>query len=390
MMRYLTVITISLFIISSCNAPETDHKNWEVYLGDHASSQYVDINQIDVSNAADLKVAWTYDGNQGHPNHWSQIQCNPLIIDGYLYATTATRKLIALDAATGELKWTFNPYDGSDINYGLGVNRGLMYYRGGPNKDRLFYSTGQYIYSLDLFTGQLISSFGIEGRIDLTDGLTDDESKYVYANTPGVIFKDKLIIGGRVSEGPTAAPGHIRAFNVITGEEEWIFHTIPKPEEYGYKSWPTDAYLNIGGANVWTGMALDEELGIVYCPTGSASYDFYGGNRIGDNLFANSLLALDANTGERIWHFQFVHHDIWDKDLPASPNLIEIEQDGKLIKAVAQITKTGEVYVFDRLTGEALFDIEEIEVPASTLEGELASLTQPVSSGLPPFRSGCS
>lgn len=379
--KYYMIVFVFGFLSCQQTAENTG-KNWDVYLGGNASSQYSALDQINTTNVKELKVAWTYDGGEAHPENRSQIQCNPIVVDGMVYATTATLKLVALDGATGKKLWQFDPYDG-EFEYGAGVNRGLVLHQG--NEPTLFYSAGKYIYALNPTDGTIQESFGQDGKINLQKGLGSDEELSVSGNTPGIIYKNLLIMGGRVSESTQAAPGHIRAFDVKTGEQRWIFHTIPKPGEYGYETWPEDAYQRIGGANVWAGMALDEERGIVYCPTGSAAYDFYGGDRHGDNLFANCLLALDANTGERLWHFQTIHHDMWDKDLPAPPNLITVNKDGKDIPAVAQITKNGFLFVFNRVTGEPVYPIEEITVPEARLIGEKASLTQPIPSGFPTF-----
>ncbi len=373
-----------LLILMACQAnPTNEDNNWSVYLGDHASSQFSPLADINASNVTQLKPAWTYNGDEAHPQNRSQIQCNPLVIDGVVYATTATLKLIALDGSSGELIWTFDPYDGEFSQFGMGVNRGLMWHSG--REHTLFYSAGKYVYAVNPSDGKMRKTFGIEGKINLQEGLSGDSELSVFGNTPGVIYKDLIIMGGRVSESTKAAPGHIRAFDVSTGEQRWIFHTIPKPGEHGYDTWPENAYKEIGGANVWAGFALDEEHGIVYCPTGSAAYDFYGGDRHGENLFANCLLALDANTGNRIWHFQTIHHDMWDKDLPAPPNLLTLNKAGKEIPAVAQITKNGLLFVFNRLTGEPIYPIKEMPVPAARLKGEKAWPTQPVPTGFPIF-----
>ena len=249
----------------------------------------------------------------------------------------------------------------------MGVNRGLVYWTNG-DQSRLLFTAGSFLYALDPVAGKRITAFGENGTVDLRNGLGRDASdRFVISTTPGIVYKDLLILGTRVDEGSGAAPGHIRAYNVITGEQEWIFHTIPQPGEFGYDTWPEEAYLYAGGANAWAGMSLDEERGLVFIPTGSASYDFYGADRHGENLFANCILALNANTGERIWHFQTVHHDLWDRDIPAPPNLVTIKIGGRKTDAVAQITKTGYVFVLDRESGEPLFLIEEELVPASRM-----------------------
>ena len=271
----------------------------------------------------------------------------------------------------------FDPFDNTYKNFGMGVNRGLVYYQE-ANKRRIFFSVSQFLYSVDAMTGELDESFGDKGRIDLKKGLGRNiENLFFTSNTPGVIYKDLLIIGQRVSESIGAAPGHIRAYNVHSGEMVWMFKTVPHPGEKGYETWPEDAYKRIGGANAWAGFSLDEKRGIVYCPTGSAAFDFYGGDRHGANLFANCILAINALTGEYVWHFQTVHHDVWDKDLPAPPNLITIEHKGKKRDVVAQITKNALLYVLDRDTGEPLYPVEEVKVPPTGSEwgGNMANST---------------
>jgi len=360
--------------------------NWPVYLGDYKSSQFVEATEINAQNVPNLEVAWTFNGGAADPNNRSQIQCNPLVVDGVLYGSTASLKFFALNAATGELIWSYNPFDSEFSNYGMGVNRGLIYWES-PDKQqkRLYFSAGPHLHCIDAIDGKPVSSFGDGGRISLKTGLDRDvEDRFVLSNTPGVIFEDKLILGTRVDETSGAAPGHIRAFNIHTGEREWIFHTIPHPGEYGHDTWPEDAWQEIGGANAWTGMAVDHERGLVFAPTGSASYDFYGADRHGENLFANSVLALNARTGERVWHFQTIHHDIWDRDLPSPPNLATITVNEEQRDVVIQVTKMGFIYVLDRDTGEPVFPVEEESVPPSDMPGEQSWETQPVPAVMPP------
>jgi quinoprotein glucose dehydrogenase len=251
----------------------------------------------------------------------------------------------------------------------------------GQNENRILFTAGPNLWALDAKTGMPILSFGQSGKVDLHEGLPKiAQDKFIISNTPGTIYKNLIIMPVRLSEGADAAPGDLRAFDVMTGKIAWTFHTIPYPGEFGYSTWPKDAYKNeyVGAANNWAGMAVDEQRGIVFVPTGSAGYDFWGGNRKGQNLFANCLLALDANTGKRLWHFQTTHHDIWDRDLPAPPNLITVIKNGKRIDAVAQITKQGYVFVFDRVSGKPLFPIIEKKVPKSEFSAESAWPTQPV------------
>ena len=373
----------SALAFGSLAAESTD---WPFYLGDRGNSHYSPLKQINARNVNRLKVAWTYQSGGARPDGRSQIQCNPLIIDGVLYGTSPELILLALDAAAGTERWRFNPLRGGGDHQALGVNRGVVYWSDGEDR-RILYTAGQYLHAVNASDGKLISSFGDGGRVDLKQGLGREAARlYVIATTPGIVFRDLLILGSRVSEGPgPSAPGHIRAYDIRSGKLAWIFHTIPHPGEPGHETWPADAWKFIGGANCWAGMAVDEKRGIVFVPTGSAAFDFWGGNRIGQNLFANCLLALDAATGKHLWHYQFVHHDIWDRDPPAPPNLLRVQRNGKQIDAVAQVTKSGHVFVFNRETGEPLFPIEERIVPMSDLQGESTWPTQPVPLKPAPF-----
>lgn len=385
-----SIFLIFLFFLS-CGENEKEsslkehYTTWQHYLGDPGRSHYSTLNQIDTINVNKLKLAWTYKSGGTEAGRTTQIQTNPLIVDDVLYGVNAAIELFALNAGTGEEIWKFNAPLG-DVS-GLGVNRGLSFWKSDSNeKSRIFFSSGPKMYAVNNETGKVIRSFGENGSIDLRDGLGRAPEKLsVVANTPGAIYKNLLVMGTRVGEGPGSSPGHIRAYNVITGEIEWTFHTIPQPDEFGYDTWPKEAYKTVGGSNSWAGIAMDEKNGIAYIPTGSAAFDWYGGDREGENLFANSLLALDAETGERIWHFQMVHHDMWDRDLPAPPNLFEMNRNGENIPAVAQVTKSGHVFTFNRLTGEPLFPIEEKEYPASKLDGEKAYKTQPLPLKPAPF-----
>ncbi|MFC4221298.1 PQQ-binding-like beta-propeller repeat protein [Flagellimonas marina] len=357
--------------------------------------RYSDQEEINLSNVHNLKVAWRYSSEDKDADNRSQNQCNPIVVDGILYGSSPKLKLLALDASTGESKWIFDPSNedtefANDPMSFYKVNRGVVYWedKEGKNK-RVFYNVGAKVYGIDVGTGKPIREFGKNGYIDLSIDLDRDPNGYnpFVANTsPGIIFQNLLILGSRVAESADAAPGHIRAFDVMTGERRWIFHTIPHPGEKGYESWPDkDAYKKLGGANSWAGMSLDEKRGIVYVPLGSISGDFYGGYRKGSNLYANSLVALDALTGNYKWHYQTVHHDLWDRDLAANPNLVTLQKDGKEIEAVAQITKHGFVFLFDRETGEPIFPIEERSVPQDGLPGEHLWPTQPIPTLPEPF-----
>lgn len=384
-MKLNMYLLLLVFIIAACSTkPDTRYNSWRIKGGTSDGIQYSSLDQINKSNADQLSVAWTYNtADADTSNNRTQLQCNPIIVDGVLYATSATLRAFALDAATGKEIWKFEP-EGKNTP-GMGVNRGVTYWEDGNDK-RILYSFGEHLYALDARTGKKIESFGTSGRVSLKDGLGERATNLmVLSNTPGVIFKDLVIMGSRVHEGPIAAPGYIRAFNVKNGKLEWVFNTIPKPGEPGYETWPPDAWEKIGGANSWSGMSVDHERGLVFAGTGSASFDFYGGNRKGQNLFANCVLALDATTGKRKWHYQTVHHDVWDRDLPASPVLVTINQEGKEIDAVAQVTKSGYVFVFHRETGEPVFPIEEIAVPSSDLEGEETWPSQPIPTKPAPF-----
>jgi quinoprotein glucose dehydrogenase len=377
-----TLFGIALATSLSLKAADS---NWSVFLGDKSSSQYSELNQITPQNVGKLKIAWVFNSGGAGADNRTQIQCNPLIVDGVLYGTNPKLELFALNAATGKELWRFNPFGGSEGKSSLGVNRGLVFWKKGKDR-RILMGAGNFLHAINAGTGKPIISFGDNGRVNLLKGLGRDvDDLYYLSNTPGVVYDDLIIMGGRLNEGLPAPPGHIRAYNVVTGEQVWRFNTIPHPGEYGYESWPKDGYLKSGGANVWTGMAVDEERGLVYCPTGSASADFYGGDRLGQNLFANTLLCLDARTGKRVWHFQFVHHDMWDRDLPTPPNLLTVKRDGKEIPAISQSTKSGHVFVFNRETGEPLFPIEERPYPSSDLVGEQAWATQPLPTKPEPF-----
>jgi len=361
-------------------------RDWPVYLGDKASSHYSPLKQINRRNVARLEPAWTYRSGDGRADNRSQMQCSPIIIDGVLYGTSPQLKLLAIDAATGAERWQFDPFAGAKEKGGAGVNRGVVFWEAGADR-RILYTVGPQLHAVNADTGKAIPAFGANGTVDLREGLgRDPQKQFIAASTPGVIFRDLLILGSRVSEGPgPSSPGYIRAYEVRTGRIAWTFHTIPHPGEPGYETWPPDAWKTSGGANCWTGMAVDEKRGMVFIPTGSAAFDFWGGDRIGANLYANCLLALDAATGRRIWHYQLVHHDLWDRDLPAPPNLLTVRRGGKKIDAVAQVTKSGHVFVFNRDTGEPLFPVQERPVPPSRLQGESAWPTQPLPLAPEPF-----
>jgi quinoprotein glucose dehydrogenase len=363
-MRVLLLLAAGLL-----HAQSTD---W-IYGGNPNGSRYSPLKQINRQNVAKLREVWRHDVTIARG---SGLQTQPLVIRGVLYGNTPGGAVFALDGATGKQLWSWQP----DVSGRYSV-RGYTFWSDGKD-ERLFAGVGRYIYALNAKTGKPIDGF----RIDLHQDLVrDPEKQSVALTTPGVIYKDLLIVGGRESEGLPASYGDVRAYDVRSGKLRWAFHTIPRPGEFGYDTWPKDAWTYTGAANNWSGMVVDEKRGIVYVPTGSAASDFYGANRAGDNLFANCLLALDAASGKRIWHFQAVKHDLWDRDFPTPPVLITVKRDGKTVDAVAQATKSGHVYVFDRANGTPLFPIEYRKFPTSTLEGEHTAETQPLPTRPAPF-----
>jgi quinoprotein glucose dehydrogenase len=391
----LPVIITGFFSCKNSSGAPQDYSGWGAYAGSKDGIRYSSNEQINPDNVSRLQVAWTYSSGDRDTGNRTQNQCNPIMVNGILYGTTPQSKLVALNAATGEKKWLFDPAteDTSmkkDPYAFFKVARGVIYWQDekAENK-RIIYSVGSKTYAISVADGKPVRDFGKNGYIDLSENLDREPGTYndfIANTTPGVIYKDLLIMGMRVGESADAAPGHIRAFDVRTGERKWIFHTIPHPGEKGYETWPDkDAWRKLGGANNWAGMALDEKRGIVYVPTGSVGGDFYGGIRKGQNLYANSLIALDAATGRYLWHYQVVHHDLWDRDLAANPNLVTIHPDGREIDAVAQTTKHGYIFLFDRTNGEPVFPIEEKPVLTAALPGEETWPTQPVPSLPAPF-----
>jgi quinoprotein glucose dehydrogenase len=348
--------------------------SWPAY-GGADGDHYSRLAQINRANVHRLRQAWVFDtGEKGN------IETNLIVIGRTLYAITNSQKVIALDAATGKPKWKFD----SGVT-STQPNRGVTYWSDGKD-ERIFAGAMNYLYCLDAKTGKPVASFGESGRIDLRKGLREPwEEQSISLTTPGSVYKDLIIVGGREPEAHPAPPGDVRAYDVHTGALRWVFHTIPRPGEPGYETWPPDAWKTAGAANNWAGMTVDTKRGIVYAPTGSAVMDFYGGDRVGDDLYANTILALDAETGKLLWDFQGVHHDIWDRDFPAAPALYTIEKNGQSVPALAQITKQAYVYLFNRVTGESLFPIHEHAFPASTVPGEKTSPTQPIPDAPAPF-----
>ncbi|MBT1695314.1 PQQ-binding-like beta-propeller repeat protein [Fulvivirgaceae bacterium PWU4] len=387
-------VLITLIVVSaSCGKKNTDdYARWDLVGGNRDGNKYSSLEQIDTTNVQQLRVAWEYHTGDVDTAAHSQIQCNPIIVNGILYGTSPKLKLFALDAATGVEKWSFLPFDSIKGNkaahFNLNNNRGVAYWSDSKNDHRIFYTAGPYIHAVNAETGKLIETFGSGGKVDLHTGLGDAFANLFVTHTSAPsIYKDLLITGTRVSEGMDAAPGHIRAFDVRTGELKWIFHTIPQAGEPGHETWENpDAWKLTGGANNWMGMTIDHERGIAFVPTGSASMDFYGGKRRGANLYADCLLALDANTGKRIWHFQYIHHNTWDWDPSSYPVLVTLNHDGKKVDAVAQTTKTGFVFVFERETGKPVFPIVETPVDTVTrLVNEKLWPTQPIPQRPAPF-----
>ncbi len=374
-----TVALLLALCASSLSAEE-----WRHYGNDPGGTRYSPLNQINRDNVGRLEVAWEYDtpdftdGLSGSPTR-SAFEATPLMIGGVLYVPTPMDRLLALDAATGRLEWEFNPGLDKTRRFNLFTNRGIGYWSQGAAERLVLGTQTGLVYSIDRKTGKLDPAFGVQGVLDTGDTAMEGGVEGQYSITSPISqCKGTLIVGGRVSDGLPAGPnGDIRGYDIHTGQLRWRFHTVPRPGEYGHETWGGDSWKLRGGANLWTMSSVDEELGLVFAPLGSPSYDYYGGDRPGANLFGNSLVALDCRTGSRRWHFQSIHHDIWDWDLPSQPSLVEIVRGGKPVKAVTIATKTGFLFVFDRATGEPLFDIEEHPVPAGDIPGEYYHPTQP-------------
>ena len=356
-----------------------NHAGWRDYGGASDSAQYSSLSQINRSNVKRLEVAWSYP--TGDTNKYS---FNPVEVDGVVYVLARNNSIVALDAATGKELWV-HPLS-ADTK--IVTNRGINYWESKDRSDRrLLFSSNHSLRAIDARTGRPILSFGNAGAVDLKEGLGRDPKTIalVQSTTPGKVFENLLILGSATNQGYGSAPGDLRAFDARTGALVWSFHTIPHPGEFGYETWPKDAWKKIGGANVWGELSIDEKRGILYAPTASAKYNFYGVDRLGTNLFADSLLALDVRTGKRLWHFQMVHHDIWDYDNATAPKLLTVQHDGKAVDVVAQMGKQGFVWVFDRVTGKPLWPIEERPVPESDMPGETTWPTQPFPTKPPPF-----
>ena len=367
-------IILLLFVISGCSSERPEqvvplNGNWDTYMGDPGRSHYSHLSEINHDNVAQLELAWSYDSGELREGN-SSMYTSPLIVDGVLYGLSPKLVAFALNAATGEEIWR-SDYDGPGA-----AQRGLMWWQEGDDR-RIFYPAGRELIALHAETGKAVASFGRNGRVDLRP---EDKEVPFFTSVPGIVFEDKLILGFSTAESANSQAGMIRAFDARTGAEAWRFNSLPREGGLGSETWEEGSLDNAGGANNWTGMTLDEQRGMLFIPTGSATPDFYGASRTGDNLFANSLVALDARTGEYRWHYQTVRHDLWDRDLPSPPTLVQLERNGALIDAVALTTKSGHLFVFNRDTGESLYEVYEEEGLPSSLPGEVVSPTQPVSS----------
>ena len=417
MLKFKLVATIFLLQSTVVNIQaQTGERSgeWHFFGGDSGSTKYSSLDLIDKENVANLEIAWRWESVDGrfnidqlmseYPNllvandvsnvSIDSLKAAPLMVDGVIYISTPFYQAAAIDAASGETLWAHDPR-----SYASGIpimmlgfsSRGLAFWSEGE-QSRVIWGTGDgYLLQVDAGTGEPIEEVGNAGRVDLTAGIPRARRRapinYSITSAP-IIIRDVIVVGSAISDQPDykeMPPGHVRGFDVHTGELLWTFHTIPQPGELGNDTWENGSWEYSGHANVWTLMSADEETGYVYLPIGSPTNDFYGGHRLGDNLFANSLVALDATTGQRVWHYQFVHHDLWDSDLPAAPNLIDITVDEQRIKAVAQVTKHGFVFVFDRITGEPVWPIEERAGSVADVPGERASETQPFPTKPPAF-----
>ena len=371
-------LLLAAAIVHGIEGEQPRYTTWSAFAGSLDSMQYSALNQINKANVATLELVWSYAApGEGGPGRFS---FSPLVVDNVMYVGGRNNgAVVALDAATGKTIWSF-------VTDGRPTDRGYTWWQSRDGRDRrLIFSSNSYLQQLDMRTGTPIRSFGDNGRIDLRIGLGKDKVRGAQCNSPGHVFENLIILGACTGEGYDDAPGWMRAYDVITGRLVWTFHTVPLPGEYGYDTWPPDAWKYTGGANTWVNFSIDEKRGIGYFPTGSPTYDFYGARRKGANLFGNTLLALDLRTGKRIWHYQLLHHDLWDYDLATEPKLMTVRHEGKLVDIVAQGTKWGMLYVFNRVTGEPLWPIVEQPVPPSDAPGEEAHPTQPIPTKPPPF-----
>jgi quinoprotein glucose dehydrogenase len=367
----LAAVVLCLAVTLTAQDPRKPYTTWSQYGGSADSMQYSALAQINKSNVAQLEPAWFYPV----PGEPERLPFNPLIVDETMYVAGVKGMVVALDATTGKELWTSTEQ---------ATERGLAYWESKDRTDRRLILTGRNgIREINAQTGQLIMSFGTKGFVDMRIG--SPRRLGGPSNSPGRIYEHLVIVGSNTGEGFGSPPGDVRAYDVVTGRLVWTFHTIPRPGEYGFETWPRDSSRYAGGANTWGDITLDTKNGMVFLPTGSPTQDLYGADRAGNNLFGNSLLALDARTGERLWHFQTVHHDLWDYDLTAAPKLLTVRHEGRTVDIVAQAGKTGFLYVLERKTGKPLWPIEERPVPKSEVPGEVSSPTQPIPTKPPPF-----
>lgn len=381
---------IILFLLSS---DEVRCEDWRCVGGNRGGMRYSQLDQVNRSNVANLRLAWEFQTGELAAGEARIMECTPIVVEGVMYFSSGKLKVFALDAATGKKLWHFDPFASGKPKQPLasgGVNRGVAFWSDGqPDGEcRILHGTSNgQLFSIDARTGKLDPKFGNAGVKDLREDLTRNLDGMGYGPTSApAILDDLVIVGFSCGEGPgPSAPGDIRAFNVRTGQQAWRFHTVPRPGEFGNETWENESWRNRGAANAWGGFSVDVERKMVFAGLGSAAFDFFGGDRPGQNLFANCTLALDGRTGQRVWHYQTLHHDLWDHDLPTYPNLVTVEREGKQVEAVAQVTKTGYVFLFDRETGTPLFEIRESPVPSSPVDGEHAWPTQPIPVKPPPF-----
>jgi quinoprotein glucose dehydrogenase len=389
------LIVIACLLALASRAVAQPHRNvdWPRVGNDPGGTRYSVLEQINRGNVAQLKPVWTYHTGELKGRSGKTIECTPIVIDGVMYVTTGRLRVVALDAASGRELWQFDPLKDHPYPHAPtsgGVNRGCAYWsdqRPGGQRRIIHGTSDGRLFSLDAKTGRLDPRFGIGGILDLRRGLPSYAAGLAYGPTSApALCKDMIIVGVSCGEGPElAAPGDIRAFDVRTGREVWRFRTVPGPGEFGHETWKGDSWKDRGAVNAWGGFSVDVDRGLVFAGIGSAAFDFYGGDRRGANLFANCTIALDAKTGARVWHFQTLHHDLWDHDLPVSPTLVTVVHNGKKTDAVAQVTKTGYVFLFDRESGRPLFEVQEKLVAASDVPGEEASRTQPIPVKPPPI-----
>jgi len=406
---FVTLIVLTCFAYPIRAQYGATNGEWRSYGGDLGSTKYSPLDQIDATNFADLKIAWRWNSIDGSVNLDSLreqrpqtsirgLQATPLMVNGVLYLSTAMYQAAAIDASTGETLWIHDPevYLGGAPTHGYG-SRGVAYWTDGK-EERIFWGTSEgYLLAVDAKTGQPPSNFGKNGRVDLTDGIPRadrGETNYQGRNllgvkSPPIIVRDVVVTPTIISDfvvRKEAPPGWLKGIDARTGDTKWVFRTVPQGDDFGADSWQNESWRYSGNANVWPPMSADNETGFIFLPIGTPTSDYYGGHRLGDNLFAESLVAVDAETGQRMWHFQAVHHGVWDYDFPAAPTLVDITVEGRPIKAIAQVSKQGFTYVFDRITGDPVWPIEERPVETDTdLDGEVLSPTQPFPTKPPPF-----